>query len=114
MLHGQSEIERATLKIAAADVGQGSHTICAQMVAELLGLDADRVELVVSDTATSGSFGSASASRSTFMAGNAIRGAVQQALHQWLEDEERPAQTLPLAPEGPAMAIPRGRVRSGR
>jgi CO/xanthine dehydrogenase Mo-binding subunit len=92
VLHGDSEIERATLKIAAADVGQGSHTICAQMVAELLGLDLGRVELVVSDTATSESFGSASASRSTFFAGNAIRGAVQRALHQWLEEEERPAE----------------------
>ena len=92
VLHGDSEIERATLRIAAADVGQGSHTVCAQMVAELLGLDPARVELVVSDTASSDSFGSASASRSTFMAGNAIRGAVQTALHKWLDEEERPAE----------------------
>ena len=30
------------------------------------------------------------------------------------EDQEQPATKLPPAPEGPAMAIPRGRVRSGR
>ncbi len=92
VLHGESEIERATLRIAAADVGQGSHTICIQMVAELLGLDVSQVELIASDTATSGNFGSASASRSTFFAGNAIRGAVQRALHLWLEEEEHPAE----------------------
>ncbi len=90
-LYGDMEIERAVLKIAAADVGQGIHTVCVQMAAEWLGLSLEQVELVASDTATSGNFGSASASRSTFFAGNAIRGAVQEALQQW-EDEERPAK----------------------
>ncbi len=47
--------------------------------------------LVASDTATSGSSGSASASRMTFMAGNAIKGAVERALNEW-QNEERPAR----------------------
>jgi CO/xanthine dehydrogenase Mo-binding subunit len=46
--------------------------------------------MVLSDTATSGSSGSASASRMTFMAAHAIRGAAQEALRRW-HDEERPA-----------------------
>jgi CO/xanthine dehydrogenase Mo-binding subunit len=89
-LQGHETVERAVLKIAAADCGQGSHTIFAQMAAELLELEPSQVELVVSDTATSGSFGSASASRSTFFGGNAIRGAVKQALERWT-NEDRPA-----------------------
>ncbi|MBI5876358.1 MAG: xanthine dehydrogenase family protein [Chloroflexi bacterium] len=90
-IHGTNEITGATLSIAAADCGQGSHTALTQMCAELLGIDVAQVSLVASDTATSESFGSASASRSTFMASNAIRGAVQQALQAWTE-EERPAR----------------------
>jgi len=90
-LHGDVSIDGATLSIAGAECGQGAHTVFAQMAAELLGLDVAAVRLVASDTATSGNFGSASASRSTFMAGNAIRGAVQEAIQQWV-DEERPAQ----------------------
>jgi CO/xanthine dehydrogenase Mo-binding subunit len=44
----------------------------------------------MSDTASSGDSGSASASRMTFMAGNAVQGAVEAALRQW-EAEDRPA-----------------------
>jgi CO/xanthine dehydrogenase Mo-binding subunit len=45
---------------------------------------------VVSDTAVTKSSGSASASRLTFMAGNAIRGAAECALASW-QNEDRPA-----------------------
>jgi CO/xanthine dehydrogenase Mo-binding subunit len=60
------------------------------MAADGVGVPVERVELVMSDTATSGSSGSASASRLTYMAGNAIKGAVEAALKKW-QDEERPA-----------------------
>jgi len=63
---------------------------------------------VASDTATSpGSSGSVSASRMTFMAGNAVRGAAAAALERW-QTEERPAsaeytylapKTTPFDPE---------------
>jgi CO/xanthine dehydrogenase Mo-binding subunit len=46
--------------------------------------------MVTSDSASMGNPGSASASRMTFMAGNAIKGAAQAALARW-EAEERPA-----------------------
>ncbi|HUF40173.1 MAG TPA: xanthine dehydrogenase family protein molybdopterin-binding subunit [Anaerolineales bacterium] len=89
-LHGKSEIERVVLHHAGADVGQGAHTVMAQMAAEAAGVPVEKVELVLSDTATSGDSGSASASRLTFMSGNAIRGAAAAALARWA-DEERPA-----------------------
>jgi CO/xanthine dehydrogenase Mo-binding subunit len=89
-LHGAADIERVVLRHAGADVGQGAHTVFAQMAAEALGVSIDRVELDMSDTASSGNSGSASASRLTYMSGNAIRGAAEKALHAW-DQEERPA-----------------------
>jgi len=89
-LEGKDEIERVTLYHAGADCGQGAHTVFAQMAAEATGVSLDKVQLVLSDTATSQSSGSASASRLTFMAGNSIRGAAEAALKKWA-DEERPA-----------------------
>jgi CO/xanthine dehydrogenase Mo-binding subunit len=89
-LRGADEIEEVILHHAGADVGQGAHTVFVQMAAEAVGVPVERVRLVASDTASSGDSGSASASRMTFMAGNAIRGAAQLALKKW-QDEERPA-----------------------
>ena len=89
-LHGGREIERVVAYHAGADVGQGSHTVMSQMVAEAVGVPLEKVTLFASDTATMGNSGSASASRMTFMAGNAIRGAAQAALEKW-RAEERPA-----------------------
>ena len=90
-LLGQTEIEQATVYVGSADVGQGSHTVIGQMAAEALSLPPERVRVVASDTGTSpGSSGSASASRTTFMAGNAVRGAAAAALERW-RAEERPA-----------------------
>jgi len=89
-LHGGAEIERAVVYHAGADVGQGAHTVFAQMAAEALNIPMEKVELVVSDTAYTGDSGSVSASRMTFMAGNSIKGACEAALEKW-KNEERPA-----------------------
>jgi CO/xanthine dehydrogenase Mo-binding subunit len=89
-LHGGTEIEQAVVHHAGADVGQGAHTIFVQFAAEALNLPIEKVKLVVSDTAATGNSGSASASRMTFMAGNAIQGAAELALEKW-KNEERPA-----------------------
>jgi len=89
-LHGGSHIERVVLRHAGADVGQGAHTVMAQMAAEAVGVPLEMVETVMSDTATSEFAGSSSASRMTFMSGNSIRGAAEAALKAW-EAEERPA-----------------------
>ncbi|MGH2621838.1 MAG: xanthine dehydrogenase family protein molybdopterin-binding subunit [Anaerolineales bacterium] len=101
-LHGGAEIEQVVLRHAGAEVGQGAHTAMAQMAAEAVGVPLERVRIVASDTATSENSGSASASRMTFMAGNAIQGAVAAAMLKW-RDEDRPAiasyQYLPPATE---------------
>jgi CO/xanthine dehydrogenase Mo-binding subunit len=89
-LYGDSKVEEAVVYYAGAEVGQGIHTAVAQMAAEALKVPLELVRLILSDTATTLDAGSASASRSAFMAGNAIRGAAERALQQW-RGEERPA-----------------------
>ncbi|HJS20853.1 MAG TPA: xanthine dehydrogenase family protein molybdopterin-binding subunit [Anaerolineales bacterium] len=89
-IHGNSEIDHVVLHHAAAEVGQGTHTVMLQMAAEAAGVPFEKVKLIASDSATMGNSGSASASRMTFMSGNAIRGAVEAALTKW-QAEERPA-----------------------
>lgn len=89
-LHGGEEIEQVIAFHAGAEVGQGTHTVMSQMVAEAVGVPLEKVKLVASDTATMGNAGSVSASRMTFMSGNSIRGAAKVALERW-EAEDRPA-----------------------
>ncbi len=90
-LHGGGEIEEVVVRCAGADVGQGAHTVFCQMAAEAVGVPVERVRLVAAHTdETPGSSGSSSASRMTFYAGNAIRGAAMRALKLW-HDEIRPA-----------------------
>lgn len=106
-LFGSVEIEEAIVHHAGADVGQGAHTVFAQMAAEALKIPIAKIRLVVSDTAVTGDSGSASASRMTFMAGNAIKGACQMALEKWQKEERpaiatyqyRPPKTTPYDPE---------------
>ena len=89
-LHGKTEIEQVVVWHAGAEVGQGTHTVMAQMAAGALGVPFERVTMITSDSARMGNPGSASASRMTFMAGNAIKGAAAEALAKW-NAEERPA-----------------------
>ncbi|PKN91361.1 MAG: aldehyde oxidase [Chloroflexi bacterium HGW-Chloroflexi-6] len=106
-IHGATEVERAVLYHAGAEVGQGSHTAFVQFAAETLGLPFEKVTLVASDTAVTGNSGSVSASRMTFMAGNAIKGACELGLEKWRNEERpaiatyqyRPPRTTPLDPE---------------
>ena len=93
VLHGGADSdvpERAELYHAGAEVGQGAHTALVQMAAEATGLPAGRIEHRFSDTATSGDAGSASASRLTWMSGNSILGAAEEAEKAW-RDGQRPA-----------------------
>jgi CO/xanthine dehydrogenase Mo-binding subunit len=89
-LRGKANIDEVTLYHASAEVGQGTHTVMTQMAAEAVGVPFEKVKLVASDTAVTGTSGSVSASRMTFMSGNAIRGAADLALQKW-KAEERPA-----------------------
>jgi CO/xanthine dehydrogenase Mo-binding subunit len=106
-LHGTTQVDRVVVYHAGADCGQGAHTVVAQMAAEAAAVPVSKVHMIVSDTATSGSSGSASASRLTYMSGNAIKGAVQLALQRWTEEDRpavasytyRPPATTALDPE---------------
>lgn len=89
-LRGDASVEEVIVHHAGAEVGQGAHTVMAQMAADAVGASLDQVRLVVSDTSVTEDSGSSSASRMTFMSGNAIRGAARAALQKW-QDEERPA-----------------------
>jgi CO/xanthine dehydrogenase Mo-binding subunit len=89
-LHGKTEIDEVIVRHAGADVGQGAHTVMLQMAAEAAGVPVENVRLIPHDTAETQTSGSASASRMTFMAGNAIKGAIEQAMEHW-RAEERPA-----------------------
>src|SRR5690606_11659001 len=90
-LYGRSEIEQVIVRQGGAEVGQGSHTVFVQMAADALGVPIECVRLLGHDTAETQTAGSASASRLTFMAGNAIKGAAERALEAW-RNEERPAK----------------------
>ncbi len=99
-LHGAAEIEEAIVRIAGADVGQGHHTAMAQIAAEVLDIAPEKIILAVSDTAFTESSGSASASRLTFMAGNAVKEAAEFALRKWrAEDRPAMAEATWLAPK---------------
>ncbi len=103
-LHGARDIERATLRIGAADVGQGAHVILRQICAEALGVAFETVELVAEDSALSPDAGSASASRMTLMGGRAVKDAAEAALQKFPGPDAkatvqfRPPHTTPLDP----------------
>ncbi len=93
-LHGADGDEvpsGADLYHGAAEVGQGVHQILVQMASEASGVPADRIRGHFSDTAhPAPDSGSVSASRMTFMAGNAVLGAAEEAEKAW-RDGQRPA-----------------------
>ncbi len=60
------------LYTGAADMGQGSSTTLAQIAAEQLNLKLEDIRLVIADTAYTTSAGATSASRQTYISGNAV------------------------------------------
>ncbi len=57
----------------AVDIGQGSNTVIAQIFADAFGVPLDQIQLVSSDTDITPDAGKTSASRQTFVSGNAAR-----------------------------------------
>ncbi len=105
-LHGGAEIEKVVVRHNATEVGQGTYTVIAQMTAEALGVPLEKIIVLSPDTTQAGDSGAVSASRMTFMMGNAIREAAEKALERWA-DEDRPAIVahkhfaLPTTPADP-------------
>jgi CO/xanthine dehydrogenase Mo-binding subunit len=106
-LFGSAELERAEVRIGAADVGQGSHLILRQIAAETLGLPLEQVAIITDDSSEAPNAGSASASRMTLMGGRAVRDAALAARDKWgftddyragATKQYRPPPTTPLDP----------------
>jgi CO/xanthine dehydrogenase Mo-binding subunit len=76
---------RVTLVTGSTEIGQGSETVLAQIVAEALGVRVEDVSVVNTDTAVKPWDVGTHASRTTFVAGNAAFRAAQDAKHQILE-----------------------------
>jgi CO/xanthine dehydrogenase Mo-binding subunit len=67
-----------TLFTGCADIGQGSSTVLAQIAGETLGIPPDTLLLVVADTHATTSAGATSASRQTYISGNAVKDAASK------------------------------------
>lgn len=74
----------ASLIAGAVDIGQGSDTIMAQIVAEELGITVDKVAIHAKDTDAIPHDGGTSASRVTYLAGNAALYAARDVKRQLL------------------------------
>jgi CO/xanthine dehydrogenase Mo-binding subunit len=96
----------AEVHSAAADVGQGVHTIMLQVARTVLGID--EVILHQPDTAV-GSAGSTSASRQTMMAGGAVELACRGALEE-LFDRVRRRHAASGQPIGDRLQIENGSI----
>jgi aldehyde oxidoreductase len=64
-----------TLYNGAVDIGQGSNTIMTQIAADALGVPVSAFRIVMGDTDRTMDAGKTSASRQTFVSGNAVRAA---------------------------------------
>ena len=73
MVVGLTAAGRAVLLSGAVDIGQGSNTIMVQLAADALGIPASALGLVSGDTGRTPDAGKTSASRQTFVSGNAAR-----------------------------------------
>ncbi len=86
---GPEEVERAVVRVGAADVGQGTHLALRQIAAETLRLPLQQVTMVTDDSGEAPNAGSASASRMTLMGGRAVHDAAAQALEKWSWTDDR-------------------------
>jgi CO/xanthine dehydrogenase Mo-binding subunit/aerobic-type carbon monoxide dehydrogenase small subunit (CoxS/CutS family) len=69
---------RITLYSGAVDIGQGVNTVMVQMCADALGVPPSRIKLVLGDTDRTLDAGKSSASRQTFISGNAVVQAAEK------------------------------------
>ena len=76
---------KVTLITGASEIGQGSETVLAMIVAETLGVPLERVDVINSDTSVRPWDVGTHASRTTFVAGNAARLAAEKVRAQLLD-----------------------------
>jgi CO/xanthine dehydrogenase Mo-binding subunit/aerobic-type carbon monoxide dehydrogenase small subunit (CoxS/CutS family) len=68
---------RILVRVGAADMGQGSDTVAAQIAAEALGLPYRLVDVLACDTRSCPDGGMTTASRQTYVTGNAVKMAAE-------------------------------------
>lgn len=92
----------ASVMSATSDMGQGARTVLTQIAADELGIAADRITIVLGDTALVPFDSSTSASRSTVFMGNAVVKACRhiktQLAQMAAETFEVPADTVSVEP----------------
>ena len=67
-----------TLFTGCADIGQGSTTVLTQIASETLGINPESVQVGVGDTKYTTNAGATSASRQTYISGNAVKDAAEK------------------------------------
>ena len=80
-----SSVRSNSIFTGATDMGQGSDTVIAQIVAEELGLEVDDIHVIHTDTDVCPWDVGSHASRTTFIAGNAALGAARKIKARILE-----------------------------
>lgn len=90
---------RIILHQGAMDIGQGSNTVIAQIFATALGVPIDLIDLVGADTDVTPDAGKTSASRQTYVSGNAAR-LSGEALRASILEKMNAAQDAVLSIEG--------------
>jgi carbon-monoxide dehydrogenase large subunit len=90
--------EDGTVEVLSStvDMGQGSNTIWAQIVAEEVGVDLKNVKIISPDTDVTPYDHGTSSSRSTFHMGNAVKNAAVDAKKQLLEAAAEELEANPL------------------
>ena len=91
---------RLILYTSAADIGQGSNTILSQIAASEMGVDIKDIKRIRVDTTVTPDAGATSASRQTYVSGNAVRLATAQLRKLVLESASQflqiPAEDLAI------------------
>jgi CO/xanthine dehydrogenase Mo-binding subunit len=91
---------RLILYTSAADIGQGSNTILSQIAASEMGIDIKDIKRIRGDTTVTPDAGATSASRQTYISGNAVRLATAQLRKLVLESASQflqiPAEDLAI------------------
>jgi len=87
----------ANLAIGTVDVGQGSTTILAQIAAEELGIEYEKITVTAADTKLTPFDAGTVASRVTYIVGNAVKTAATQARQILFEVA---AEDLGVSPNG--------------
>jgi aldehyde oxidoreductase len=85
----------------AVDIGQGASTVLSQIAGDALGIPASGIELVSGDTDRTADAGKSSASRQTFVSGNAVRLAGEDLRRQILQLAEVQDGTIGTESGGP-------------